>query len=194
MVSGFHWPGRQHHFYSFNVLKFPLCMRQIREKKRSFYTLFNMGTCSFFSSSQPQFLAIMQCKQWSSLVSARPSKPVIYSEDGDKIVSRTRPVMLGGSVKLYCSSESGDPPPSLTWRRAGVPLPAAGQSVDSGAVTSSVMIEQVTTSDQGSTISCTAHNSLLIQPQTTSVKLEIIGEKLFFFMYFGWQKLLIFWK
>ena len=94
------------------------------------------------------------------------------------MVVRTRPVMLGGSVKLYCTSESGDPPPSLTWRRAGVPLPAAGQSVDSGAVTSSVMIEQVTTSDQGSTISCTAHNSLLIQPQTTSVLLDVIGKRM----------------
>ena len=110
-------------------------------------------------------------------VSARPSKPVILSEDGEKIGERTKPVELGGTVKLYCRSKDGDPLPSLSWRRGGVPVPAAGQSLDTvaGVVTSSVVIDQVTLGDQGLEISCTADNSVLIQPQTSSVKLDIIG-------------------
>ena len=87
-------------------------------------------------------------------------------------------MQLGGTLKLYCRSQDGDPLPSLSWRRGGVPLPAAGQNLDTvaGVVTSSVIIDQVATGDQGLEISCTADNSVLIQPQTSSVKLDIIGK------------------
>ena len=63
-------------------------------------------------------------------VSARPTHPVIYSEAGQQILRRTSPVQVATDLKLYCSSEAGDPAPSLAWRRAGVPLPAVGQEVD----------------------------------------------------------------
>ena len=48
---------------------------------------------------------------------ARPTKPVIYSDDGMEILHRTRPVKLGANLKLYCTSEGGDPAPSINWRR-----------------------------------------------------------------------------
>ena len=51
-------------------------------------------------------------------------------------------------------SEGGDPAPTLSWRRGGVPLPAAGQEVDniSGRVTSTVVVSHLTQSDQGAKV------------------------------------------
>ena len=71
---------------------------------------------------------------------------MIFSEDGEKMGDRTKPVGLDGVLKLYCRSQDGDPLPSLSWRRGGVPVPAAGQSIDSvaGSVTSSVIIDRIT--------------------------------------------------
>ena len=59
----------------------------------------------------------------------------------------------------------------------GVPIPAVGQDVDniSGRVTSTVVISGLRLSDQGAQVTCTADNSALIQPQTTSVILDVIG-------------------
>ena len=53
---------------------------------------------------------------------------MIFSEDGEEMGDRTKPVSLDGMLKLYCRSRDGDPLPSLSWRRGGVPIPAAGQS------------------------------------------------------------------
>lgn len=107
---------------------------------------------------------------------ARPTKPVIYSDDGMEILHRTRPVKLGANLKLYCTSEGGDPAPSINWRRGGVPVSAVGQDVDniSGRVTSTAIISGLKLSDQGAQVTCTADNSALIQPQTTSVILDVI--------------------
>lgn len=107
---------------------------------------------------------------------ARPTKPVVFSEDGLQILHRTKPVKVGGDLKLYCTSEGGDPPPSLSWRKAKVPLSAVGQDVDSlsGRVTSTVVISGLTPEDQGAMVTCTADNSVLIQPQTATVLLDVI--------------------
>ena len=69
-------------------------------------------------------------------------------------MDRTAPVRTGQSIKLYCTSEGGDPAPSISWRRGGVPLPAAGQDVDnvSGRVTSSVVISNLSQQDQGALV------------------------------------------
>ena len=63
-------------------------------------------------------------------LAARPTPPVIYSDDGHEILDRTKPVKLGSDLKLYCTSQGGDPAPSISWRRGGVPVPAHGQDVD----------------------------------------------------------------
>ena len=75
---------------------------------------------------------------------------MVFSEDGLEILHRTKPVTVGGDVKLYCTSEGGDPPPTLSWRKAKVPLSAVGQDVDSlsGRVTSTVVISGLTQEDQ----------------------------------------------
>ena len=44
-----------------------------------------------------------------------------------------------------------------------------------GRVTSTVLITDLSAEDQGSVVTCTAHNSVLIQPQTASVVLDVIG-------------------
>ena len=93
---------------------------------------------------------------------------------------RTAPLGLGSSLKLYCSSGGGEPTPSLTWRKDSVPVSPVGFAVDSvsGLVTSTLVLSDLTTQDQGAVISCTAVNSGLIAAQTTSVILDIIGESL----------------
>ena len=50
------------------------------------------------------------------------------------------------------------------------------QDIDSvsGRVTSTMVIT-VTQSDQGASVSCTADNSALVQPQSASVVLDVIG-------------------
>ena len=109
---------------------------------------------------------------------ARPTPPVIFSVDGHEILDRTKPVKLGSDLKLYCTSQGGDPAPSISWRRGGVPVPAHGQDVDniSGRVRSTVIISYLKASDQGAKVTCTADNSALIQPQTTSITLDVIGK------------------
>ena len=75
---------------------------------------------------------------------------MVFSDDGLQIVHRTKPVKVGGDLKLYCTSEGGDPPPTLSWRKAQVPWSAVGQDVDSlsGRVTSTVVISGLTQEDQ----------------------------------------------
>ena len=53
-----------------------------------------------------------------------------------------------------------------------------GFGVDSvsGLVTSTLVLSDLTSQDQGAIISCTAVNSGLIAAQTTSVILDIIGK------------------
>ena len=93
-------------------------------------------------------------------------------------MTRTAPLELGSSLRLYCSSGGGEPSPSLTWRKEGVPVAPVGFAVDSvrGLVTSTLLLTELTAQDQGATISCTAVNSGLIAAQTTSVSLDIIGK------------------
>ena len=59
-----------------------------------------------------------------------------------------------------------------------MPLSAVGQDVDSlsGRVTSTVVISGLTPEDQGAMVTCTADNSVLIQPQTATVLLDVIGK------------------
>ena len=105
---------------------------------------------------------------------------MIFSEDGLQILHRTQPVRVGGDLKLYCTSEGGDPPPSLAWRRASVPVSPVGQDVDnlSGRVTSTVVMSGLSQADLGALVTCTADNSVLIQPQTATVVLDVIGKDL----------------
>ena len=102
---------------------------------------------------------------------------MIYSDDGIEVTHRTKPVRVGSDLKLYCISEGGEPAPALTWRRASVPVVAASQEVDSlgGRITSTVLITGVSQGDQGAAVTCTADNSALLQPQTASVVLDVIG-------------------
>ena len=111
-------------------------------------------------------------------VVARPAQPVIYSQAGAELGERTHPLALGGEVRLYCTTEGGDPTPTIVWRKDNVPLPAVGLDVDSasGQVRSTVLISHISSSDQGSTVSCTATNSRLVEPTFSSVKLDVIGE------------------
>ena len=62
--------------------------------------------------------------------SVRPSKPVIYSDDGSVLEMRTMPVPVGSDIKLYCKSKHGDPTPSLSWRKNQVPLNPTGLDTD----------------------------------------------------------------
>ena len=108
---------------------------------------------------------------------ARPTRPVIYSEAGQEILQRTQPLQVGSSLKLYCSSGGGDPPPSITWRKNSVPQSPVGLEVDSqsGTVTSTILLTDLSDLDQGAAVTCTADNSALIPAQSTTVLLDIIG-------------------
>ena len=104
---------------------------------------------------------------------------MIYSDDGIEVTHRTKPVRIGSDLKLYCISQGGDPAPALTWRRANVPMAAASQDIDSlsGRITSTLVINGLSQSDQGATVTCTADNSALVQPQSASVILDVIGNQ-----------------
>ena len=103
---------------------------------------------------------------------------MIYSQEGEVLQGRTGPLSLGGEVRLYCTTGGGEPTPSIVWRKNSIPLPAVGLEVDSasGQVRSTVVISEISSRDQGSTVSCTATNSHLVEPATSSVSLEVIGE------------------
>jgi len=106
----------------------------------------------------------------------RPSRPVIFSDDGKEVEVRTQPVPEGGDLKLYCRTSNGDPMPAVTWRKAGVPVNPDGLDTDAarGRVTSTLILRRLTRADQGSVVSCTAFNSDLIPALSTSVKIDIL--------------------
>ena len=81
-------------------------------------------------------------------------------------------------MRLYCTTQGGDPTPSIVWRKDDVPLPAVGLDIDTatGLVRSSLVISQISSRDQASNISCTATNSDLVEPVTSTVTLQVIGE------------------
>ena len=112
------------------------------------------------------------------LLPARPSKPLIYSSAGKEVEEVAGPVREGGEVRLYCSTQGGDPTPTIVWRKDSVPLPAAGLDIDqaSGQVRSTLVISGISSRDQASNISCTATNSELVEPVTSTVSLQVIGE------------------
>ena len=87
-------------------------------------------------------------------------------------------MLEGGEVRLYCTTQGGDPTPSIVWRKDDVPLPAVGLDIDTatGQVRSSLVISQISSRDQASNISCTASNSDLVEPVTSTVTLQVIGE------------------
>ena len=96
------------------------------------------------------------------------------------------PLMVGGELRLYCSSRGGEPRPNIVWRKDDVPLAAAGLDFDSrsGLVRSSLVISQISSRDQASNISCTATNSDLVEPVTSTVTLQVIGEPSHFWFRF----------
>ena len=102
---------------------------------------------------------------------ARPSKPQISSQAGLEVVE-------GGEVRLYCTTQGGDPTPTIVWRKDAVPLPAVGLDIDTtnGLVRSTVVISQISSRDQASNVSCTATNSELVEPVTSTVTIQVIGE------------------
>ena len=106
------------------------------------------------------------------LLSAQPSKPQISSQAGLEVVE-------GGEVRLYCTTQGGDPTPTITWRKNSVPLPAVGLDIDStsGQVRSTLVISQISSRDQASNVSCTATNSELVEPVTSTVTIQVIGEQ-----------------
>ena len=92
----------------------------------------------------------------------------------------------GGEVRLYCTTQGGDPTPSIVWRKDDVPMPAVGLDIDTatGLVRSSLIISQISSRDQASNISCTATNSDLVEPVTSTVTLQVIGEPSHFWFRF----------
>jgi len=106
----------------------------------------------------------------------RPTKPVIYSDDGKILEFRTMPVPEGSDLKLYCESKNGDPTPTLSWRKNQVPLNPVGLDTDAvtGRVISTIFLRNLDRSDQGAVVSCTVENSDLIPPQSVSVRIDIL--------------------
>ena len=53
-----------------------------------------------------------------------------FADDGKELDLRIMPVPEGGDLKLYCKTSQGDPMPTLTWRKAAVPLTPDGLDTD----------------------------------------------------------------
>jgi len=106
----------------------------------------------------------------------RPTKPVIYSDDGKVLEFRTMPVPEGSDLKLYCKTKYGDPTPTLSWRKNQVPLNPVGLDSDTatGRVISTIFLRNLDRSDQGAVVSCTVQNSDLILPQSVSIRIDIL--------------------
>ena len=130
-----------------------------------FIVLYNPGLVSFTALMLREVFNVF-------LLPARPGKPQISSQAGLEVVE-------GGEVRLYCTTKGGDPTPTITWRKDSVPLPAVGLDIDntSGQVRSSLVISQISSRDQASNVSCTATNSDLVEPVTSSVIIQVIGEQ-----------------
>jgi len=106
----------------------------------------------------------------------RPTKPVIYSDDGQVLEFRTMPVPEGSDLKLYCKTKHGDPTPTISWRKNQIPLNPVGLDSDAatGRVISTIFLRNLDRSDQGAVVSCSVENSDLIAPQSVSVRIDIL--------------------
>jgi len=106
----------------------------------------------------------------------RPTKPVIYSDDGQVLEFRTMPVPEGSDLKLYCKTKHGDPTPTISWRKNQIPLNPVGLDTDAvtGRVISTIFLRNLDRSDQGAVVSCSVENSDLIAAQSVSVRIDIL--------------------
>lgn len=106
----------------------------------------------------------------------RPTKPVIYSDDGQILEFRTMPVPEGSDLKLYCKTKHGDPTPTISWRKNQVPLNPVGLDTDAvtGRVISTIFLRNLDRSDQGAVVSCSVENSDLIATQSVNVRIDIL--------------------
>ncbi|XP_061706267.1 hemicentin-2-like isoform X1 [Cydia pomonella] len=104
-----------------------------------------------------------------------PNKPVIFDEFGKQISGIAGPYNEGGDFRLNCTVNRGNPTPKIQWLQGDIVL----ETLDPGVVqagqvrTLDLVVKNVTRAHLLTVYTCTADNTLLSKPQTTSVKVDV---------------------
>ncbi|KAG7305687.1 hypothetical protein JYU34_009801 [Plutella xylostella] len=103
-----------------------------------------------------------------------PSKPVIFDEFGKEIDGVAGPYSEGGSFRLTCSVNGGNPTPRVQWLQGDAVLATlgAGEARD-GPRSLTLEVHNATRAQLSAAYTCTADNTLLAAPQRASVRVEL---------------------
>ncbi|KAJ0179571.1 hypothetical protein K1T71_005283 [Dendrolimus kikuchii] len=105
-----------------------------------------------------------------------PSKPVIFDEYGKEISGTAGPYNEGSDFKLICTVNGGVPTPRIQWLQGDTVLSTLGASeLQASRLVRSLtlVIGNASRTHQSAVYTCTADNTLLAQPQKSSVRVDL---------------------
>ncbi|KAM6223712.1 nephrin [Rhynchocyon petersi] len=82
-------------------------------------------------------------------------------------------VRAGQKLELSCKARGGNPPATLQWLKNGQPVSTPWGTEHTQAVAHSILLMTVRPEDQGTRLSCEAHNSVSTETQESGVTLQV---------------------
>ncbi|XP_022236798.1 nephrin-like isoform X3 [Limulus polyphemus] len=102
-----------------------------------------------------------------------PMKPVITDVNGNVLESLIGPYNEGESLTLFCESEGGEPPSSVTWWRDSNLVDESFQIISHSVVQNIMVIPELKREHLMNTFTCQATNNNQSQPVSTSVTIDM---------------------
>ena len=98
---------------------------------------------------------------------------VIFDEDGDKRMTFVGPYREGSTMTLICDAFGGVPPPRVTWSRDGRLFDESYSLLANGTVRNEITFRNLDRSFLHVEFTCTASNTNLTRPTTSTVHLDM---------------------
>ena len=109
-----------------------------------------------------------------------PEKPRIHNENNEEVRLKLGPYKIGQSVKITCEVLGGRPSPSVTWWRDHHLVDEDFSTDTQYKVSNQMTIKNIQRADLHSIFTCQASNNNVSVPVSTSVKLDITCNSLYF--------------
>ncbi|XP_059476951.1 nephrin-like isoform X2 [Neocloeon triangulifer] len=106
-------------------------------------------------------------------VTVPPEKPVIFDAKNRQLNYTLGPLREGEDVILTCRVKGGRPEPTVTWLVGGNLVDEQSESSNAYVVENKLVWPAVARHDLGSSFTCRAVNSKLMEPRDTHLKLDL---------------------
>ncbi|XP_065338452.1 nephrin-like isoform X2 [Cloeon dipterum] len=106
-------------------------------------------------------------------ITVPPEKPVIFDSKNRQLNYTLGPLREGEDVVLTCRVKGGRPEPTVTWLVGGNLVDEQSESSNPYMVENKLVWPAVARHDLGSSFTCRAVNSKLVDPRDTNLKLDL---------------------